>query len=136
MKNLLKLSALLCLVMMYSTCTSNLEEDTIDVEIQQTLMNDPCTNQDPATRVINNGTVSFNLFVLASDGTVLAEIPDILTNTTTSWVSFPEGDITFSIASGDSAITDEVDLKMGTCMAYEIEIDSNNQIVSYNPTNL
>ena len=140
MKNLLKQALFLCFVIMLSACTSDSVHNDIlseTVEVENFQLTEFCSNQDPTTRVVNNGTVTFDLLVTNADGTFLAELPNILSNTTTSWVSFPEGDIVFSLTSNDPSVSDtDVVLKMGTCMVYEIEVDSNNQIVSFTSTSI
>ncbi|MCB0400376.1 MAG: hypothetical protein KDD26_12340 [Winogradskyella sp.] len=134
MKNLLKRTLLVCLVLTLFTCTSDLSGNDISADLTPSQLNDPCVDQDPITRVINNGTVTIDFKVVDSDGVVLVDIPNIPANTTTSWASFEEGDVLFSIDSNQTSVSDEkVQLTMGSCMAYEIEIDSNNEIVSYTP---
>ncbi|WP_299522194.1 hypothetical protein [Winogradskyella sp.] len=137
MKNLLKLTQILCLTLMLTACASDLDFNDSLQEVTHSQLSEPCVNQDPAARVINNSTEAFDLLVLDTEGTVLVEMLSIQANTTTSWASFPEGDITFSLNSNVSTTDDiAVVLKMGTCMVYDIEIDINNQIVSNTPTRL
>lgn len=140
MKNLLNQALFLCFVIMLSACTSeSIQNDSFPeaTQVENFQLTEFCSNQDPTTRVVNNGTVTFDLLVTNVDGTFLAELPNIQSNTITSWASFPEGDIIFSLTSNDPTVSDtDVVLKMGTCMVYEIEVDSNNQIVSYTSTSL
>lgn len=134
MKNLLKRTLLVCLVLTLFTCTSDPSGNDISADLTPSQLNDPCVDQDPITRVVNNGTVTIDFKVVDNDGVVLVDIPNIPANTTTSWASFEEGDVLFSIDSNQTSVSDEkVQLTMQSCMAYEIEIDSNNEIVSYTP---
>lgn len=138
MKNLLKLQAILCLILLFSACTASIEDYTTESNsdfentIDSTL--NPCDNEDPKTRVINNGTVAFDLVVLQDDGSAVVTILNIPANSTTSWASFSEGELLFALNCFDQNVNDDkVLLQMDNCTAFEIEIDSNNQIVSYVP---
>ncbi|WP_340155556.1 hypothetical protein [uncultured Winogradskyella sp.] len=140
MKNLLKLMASLGLILLFTDCTASIEDYTIEsestTEIESTTdaTLDPCSNEDPKTRVINNGTVSFNLEVLEADGTTVVSIINIPPNSTTSWASFNEGPVMFSLKGTDFNVADDkVLIQMDNCTAYEIEVDANNEIVSYLP---
>lgn len=137
MKNLLKFAYCASILLVSISCTTESVDSVQFNELNQQELNDPCVDQDPISRVVNNGTVSFDFKVIDDQGVVLVEIPNIPASTTTSWVSFPQGEILFSLDSDQTLVNDDkVVLQMGTCMAYEIEIDSNNQIVSYTPTAL
>ena len=136
MKNLLRFMPFLALILFACTVDST-ESDFQNDNLFATQNQPPCVDDDPITRVVNNGTVPFDLLVLADDGTVLVDISDIPANTTTSWASFPAGEVLFSLDSNTAqANDDKVVIQMNTCMAYDIEIDGNNTIVSYNPTML
>ena len=137
MKNLLKIMAFLGLLFTYMACTSDsfevrqIENNTQQIEIQ----NNPCVDEDPITRVINNGTTAFDLNVLDSDGITVVSILNIPANLSTSWVSFTQGELLFSLSTNTALVSDDkVLLQMNNCMAFEIEIDANNEIVSYTPT--
>ena len=135
MKNLLKSTLLACLALTLFTCTSDPSGNDISTDLTPSQLNDPCVDQDPITRVINNGTVTVDFKVVDSDGVVLVDISGIPASTTTSWASFEEGEVLFSIDSNQTLVSDDkVLLNMDSCMAYEIEINSNNEIVSYTPT--
>jgi hypothetical protein len=138
MKNLLKFIPFLVIALVLKSCTAEISE-SFDVdgnfEPQQDSM---CIDDDPITRVVNNGTTTFSLKVVRnSDGIVVVNIPNIPSNTTTSWASFSAEEYVFSIEALDGSIPDDkVLIQMDQCMAFDIEIDSNNQIVSYVPTML
>jgi hypothetical protein len=137
MKNLLKFAPVMGLAMSLLSCTSESLENDISSEPTSNELNEPCIDQNPITRVVNNGTIAFDFKVVDSDGIVIIDIPNIPANTTTSWASFNEGEVLFSLDSNQTSVRDDkVVLLMDNCMAYEIEINSNNQIVSYTPTSL
>lgn len=136
MKNLLKFMPFLALVLFACTVDSS-DSDFQNDNLLSTQNQPPCVDDDPITRVVNNGSIVFNLLVFDDEGNVLVDIPNIPPNTTTSWASFPEGEVLFSLDSNVALVDDDkVVLQMGTCMAYDIEIDGNNEIVSYTPTML
>ncbi|WP_299100351.1 hypothetical protein [uncultured Winogradskyella sp.] len=133
MKNLLKLSAIFGLILLTSACTET--TDDLVVENQSTTLNPPCNEEDPKTRVVNNGTVAFNLEVFLTDGTTVVSILNIPPNSTTSWATFSEAEVMFSLKGSDQNVSDDkVLIQMDNCMAYEIEVDINNEIISYTPT--
>lgn len=134
MKNLLKRTFVMCFVLTLLTCTSDSAENELSLDLNPSQLNEPCVGQLPITRVINNGTVSIDFKVIDSDGVVLVDIPSIPASTTTSWASFDEGVVLFSIDTNQTLVSDDkVELNMESCMAYEIEINSNNEVVSYLP---
>lgn len=138
MRNLLKFLSLMCFVMLFSGCTNeSIDNDLLIAPMQSELNQPPCVDDDPITRVINNGTIPYDFQVIDSEGVIIVDIPMVPPNTTTSWASFTPGEVLFLIDGDDNiAGDDKVLLQMDTCMAYEIEIDSNNTIVSYTPTTL
>ncbi|MDY2588221.1 hypothetical protein [Winogradskyella aquimaris] len=134
MNNLLKRTFVMCFVLTLLTCTSDSAENELSLDLNPSQLNEPCVGQLPITRVINNGTVSIDFKVIDSDGVVLVDIPSIPANTTTSWASFDEGVVLFSIDTNQTLVSDDkVELNMESCMAYEIEINTNNEVVSYLP---
>lgn len=134
MKNLLKRTFVMCFVLTLLTCTSDSAENELSLDLNPSQLNEPCVGQLPITRVINNGTVSIDFKVIDSYGVVLVDIPSIPASTTTSWASFDEGVVLFSIDTNQTLVSDDkVELNMESCMAYEIEINSNNEVVSYLP---
>jgi hypothetical protein len=136
MKNLLKLARLLCFILLLSGCTADSTEiDVLSEIVQSESSQPPCVDDDPITRVINNGTIDFDFKVFNDQGDIVIDFPVVPPNTTTSWASFVSGEVLFSIDGDDATANDDkVLLQMNTCMAYEIEIDGNNEIVSYTPT--
>ncbi|NRD23438.1 hypothetical protein HNV10_09325 [Winogradskyella litoriviva] len=135
MKNLLKLTASFGLILLFSACTATIEDYTIENESVAAPLNPPCDNEDPKTRVVNNGTVSFNLEVLTADGSTVVSILNIPPNSTTSWASFSENEVMFSLKGSNFNVADDkVLIQMDNCMAYEIEVNGSNEIVSYVPT--
>ncbi len=134
MKNLLRFLPFLATIVFACTVDSN-ENDFQNDNLLTAQNQPPCVDDDPITRVVNNGTIAFNLLVLADDGSVLVDIPNIPPNTTTSWASFPHGEVLFSLKNNEPLVNDDkVILQMDTCMAFDIEVDGNNEIVSYTPT--
>lgn len=136
MKNLLKLTTLFGLITIFSACTINSVDDLLnETENENAALNPPCLNEDPKTRVVNNGTVPFNLEVVAADGSIVVSILNIPPNTTTSWATFDEAELMFSLKGSNLDVSDDkVLLQMDNCTAFEIEVDTNNEIVSYIPT--
>ena len=137
MNNLLNFASYACALLISISCTTQ-PIDSVQLDLlNQEALNDSCEDEDPITRVVNNGTVTFAFKVIDDQGNVLVDIPNIPASSTTSWVSFTQGEVLFSLDSDQTLVNDDkVVLQMGTCMAYDIEIDANNQIVSYTPITL
>ncbi|MEO1032865.1 MAG: hypothetical protein AAFX55_15755 [Bacteroidota bacterium] len=134
MRNLLRFLPFVAMIVF--ACTADPNESTTEDDDLLTSQANSCIDDDPVTRVVNNGTVAFSLLVASGNGSALVDIPNIPPDTTTSWASFPEGEVIFYLNTEEASIDDKVTLQMNSCMAYEIEIDANNEIVSYTPTTL
>jgi hypothetical protein len=130
MKNLLKTMVVFGLVILFAACTAELSEPELELEAP----NAACVNNDPITRVVNNGTIAFDLIVLNDAGDVVVSILNIPPSSTTSWASFPAGEVLFSISNNEPLVNDDkVLLQMDNCTAFDIEIDNTNSAVSYTP---
>ena len=92
-----------------------------------------CDGSDPQVRVINNGTVTFDLEVYDTDGNFLNSILDVHPTHTSDWVTFGEAETLFSITN--SATSDvKVVFLMENCTQLSIEIGSDNQWIYSEPT--
>ena len=94
-----------------------------------------CTGQDPEVRITNNGTVAISLDVLNDDDDVVGFVHNLLPGETSIWISFPPGDTLFSVTN-DVVQDVKVVHSMNTCMIYDMEIDSNNELTSTPPEQL
>ena len=139
MKNLLKLLPFIVVAVIFKACTTEpVDASLFSSELETgNLSSQTCTNDLPKTRVINNGSTSFDLEVYDEDGTIVVTELNISPGQTTTWAEFDEGEILFSLSnpSGDTT-DDKVKLAMTTCMYYEIIVGANNKILSYTPTTL
>lgn len=93
-----------------------------------------CANQEPIARLLNNGSLHFDLEIFDEEGQLLYSVYNIHPGTSTDWVDLPVGQITFNVSNSNSS--KPVVLDMGNCMAYEMEIGSNNQLMSDQPIHL
>ena len=139
MKNLLKLIPFLVMAIALKACTAETNDNEVleaDLESNLTSLafDNNCANDLPKTRLINNGTVAFQLQVISEDGVPEITIPNIGPGVTTSWNNFNTGDMLFSVTNSEPMVSDEkVNIQMDSCMGYEIVINSNNQITSFIP---
>lgn len=92
-----------------------------------------CDGSDPQVRVINNGTVPFDLEVYDTDGNFLNSIMGVHPTHTSDWVSFGEAETLFSITNSAAQDTKVVFL-MENCTQLTIEIGSDNQWIYSEPT--
>ena len=136
MKNLPRFLPLLALMLF--TCTADFNESDSQSDDPVTAQNQPpCVNDDPITRIVNNGTLTFELSVRDENGVEVVNFASVPPNSTTSWASFNSGAYIFYLldaSGGSSSSYDKAQIQMDNCTALEIEIDGNNQVVSYTPT--
>ncbi|WP_397362670.1 hypothetical protein [Olleya sp. R77988] len=133
MNNLLKLSAFLCLIFIASSCTVEPIEDFTSTN-EKSINNSAaattqaCSNQDPQSKLVNNGTVSYTFKIVDSSGTLIEE-NNIAPGAESAWLSFVDGETTFSVESNTTGISDsKLLLNMATCSEVEIIVNSSNTI--------
>ena len=120
-------------------CTAETNDtEVLEADLESNLtslaFDNNCANDLPKTRLINNGSIAFQLQVISEDGVPEITIPNIGPGVTTSWNNFNTGDMLFSVTNSEPMVSDEkVNIQMDTCMGYEIVINSNNQITSFIP---
>lgn len=131
MNNLLKLSAFLCLIFIATSCTTeslddSFEQTTATPEVAQAYQN--CNNQNPQSRLVNNGTVSFAFTIVDSNSNTV-QIQNIAPGGSSSWSSFNAGETTFNVESSTTGVSDsKVVLEMNTCTEVEIVVNSSNSV--------
>jgi len=87
-----------------------------------------CDNQDPQSRLINNGTIAYTFTIIDIDQNVI-EILNVAPGTSSSWSSFNEGETIFSIDGSANNVSDsKVVLDMSTCTKVEIVINNLNEV--------
>ena len=139
MKNLLKLLPFLVIAFAFKSCTVEPTDVVVTASDSETSSPDAifdtnCANDLPKTRMINNGTINFDLQVINIAGVSELTISSIGPGTTTNWNDFNVGEVLFAVSNNEALVNDEkVVLQMDTCMGYEIVIDSNNEITSLTP---
>lgn len=144
MKNLL-INTIVCAIVMttcFSCSVESIDEEQLldDLSIDNSIgpdTQDPCSGQDPQARLTNNGTVSVTLQIATTDGTVLHTVQSLAPGNTSSYLSFAEGDIIFSVEKNTTGLGDEkVVYDMNQCMSFDIEVDTDNYLTSATPQNL
>ena len=135
MKNLLKFIPFIGLAFILKACIV----EPADAELFESTETDAqfdtnCTGDLPKTRLINNGTISFDLQVINENGVAEITITSIDPGITTAWNEFAVGEVLFSVSNNTPMTNDDkVVINMETCMGYEIVINSDNEIESYDP---
>ncbi|RAJ16208.1 hypothetical protein [Olleya aquimaris] len=131
MNNLLKFSAFLCLIFIASSCTTESLDDsynqsTTTPEVAQAYQS--CSNQNPQSKLVNNGSVNFTFKIIDSNSNIIQE-QDIIPGGSSSWLTFNDGETTFSIESASTGVSDsKVVLDMNTCTEVEIIVNSSNSV--------
>lgn len=131
MNNLLKFVACLCLFFLATSCSLESLEDentTNSTKISNTTTSVFCDNQDPQSRLVNNGTITYTFTIIDTDQNVI-EVLNVAPGTSSTWSSFNEGQTIFSIDGTDNNIKDsKIVLEMATCTKVEIVINILNEV--------
>ncbi|MEY8849320.1 hypothetical protein AB9K26_10900 [Psychroserpens sp. XS_ASV72] len=135
MKNLLKAFAFAialstcynCSVESAETNQENLSDNTIEevTSITDTAQTN-CVSQDPQARLINNSLVSVDFEVFDQFGILMTHAYGVPAGNDSATLTFPDGITTFVIST--STNSKSIDIDMGDCMVYEVEINENNQL--------
>lgn len=140
MNNLLKTIALAICISTCFSCSvepidSSNPELNISEEFQETADVNVCTSNDPEVRITNNGTVAINLHVINGTDATVASVTNLLPGEVSSWLSFETGEMLFSVTN-DVVQDIKVTYTMDTCMIFDMEVDSNNELTSTVPQQL
>jgi len=131
MKNLRSIMVLAIASFMLFGCTS----ERIDSENLSAFdANDDCVGVNPQVRITNNGNVNYNLDVFDEQGLV-GFVHNIAPGETSTWITFSEGEMLFAV-SNDTYEDEKVLYFMSTCMEFNMEIGTNNQLTSAVPVNV
>ena len=129
--------AVATMALSFFSCTTEpvdyVESEIIIENSPELQANDACDNSNPEVRITNNGTVAMNLDVINEDDEVVGFVHNLLPGNTSSWISFPPGELLFSV-SNDTYVADvKVVYNMTTCMIFDMEVDSGNQLTDAEP---
>jgi hypothetical protein len=114
-------------VMLFGCTSEQINSDSLsDFEA-----NDDCVGVNPQVRITNNGDVNFDLDVFGDQGLV-GFVHNIAPGETSTWITFDAGEMLFSV-SNDSYEDEKVIHHMTTCMEFNMEIGSDNQLTSAVP---
>lgn len=140
MKNLLKTIALAILLMALYNCTT----EAVDISETATIITEDspiseeanaCIGMNPEARITNNGDVPIDLDIIDANGDVVGFVHNLLPGNTSVWLSFPPGDILFSVGN-DTYEDEKVLYEMGICMIFDMEFSSDNELSSATPIQL
>lgn len=133
---LLKFIVALTLITTFSCSVESLDDEQ-SLNQASNEANLTCTNAQPESRLINNGTVNFEFEIISTTSGQIIEFINVAPGTSTSWTSFPEGEILFSIKSNTTGVSDmKTQLVLANCETYELEIMSNNTLATSVPTGI
>lgn len=140
MKNLLKTIALaICISTCFSCSVEPLDSSNPELnsteEFQESADANMCAGEDPEVRITNNGTVAINLHVLNDADATVASVTNLLPGEVSSWLSFETGEMLFSV-SNDQVQDIKVVYMMDTCMIFDMEVNSDNELTSATPEQL
>jgi hypothetical protein len=84
-----------------------------------------CDGEDPAARIVNNGTETASVQIKTSGGNT-ENLNNVDPGTSSEYVTYSPGEIVFTISILQSELIDTV--MMSECIDYDIVIDTNNSI--------
>ena len=135
MKCLLKYSALTVLFFAFFNCATEPMEfldgstNAFVEEIENAVAAEStCNDADPKARITNNGTEEISLEIYDVNGNLIATEHEVEPGKHSDWIDFSSGETSFLVSNGSSDKLVVID--MGTCMMYDIEVGSNNQLVT------
>lgn len=135
MKYLLKNIAYAILLFTAFNCTTepvdNSQQEFIESVAQEAMFSeqessDDCNGESPKVRIANNGTINVNLEIYDENGSLVDSEHGISTNYVSDWKLLPVGEITFAVSNinADKIVV----LDVQTCMNFELDIDSDNNL--------
>lgn len=130
--NLLKATALAIVMTAFYNCSvesidsNQTIPEQISLNFDSALDGVPCVDQQPRSRISNNGDEIVNFEIFDSEGILLKSVYDLNPGDVSEWQSFPAGLTTFSVTT--SVTSKPVRIDMGNCMIYDVSIDANYQL--------
>lgn len=91
--------------------------------------NQPCENEDPRARIVNNGTDKASVQIKTSGGST-ENINNIESGQVSEWRSFASGNTEFTVSVQGMPNDTMIAVNMVDCWEYEIIIDAANQVSS------
>lgn len=91
--------------------------------------NQPCENEDPRARIVNNGTDKASVQIKTSGGST-ENINNIESGQVSAWSSFASGNTEFAVSVQGMPNDTMIAITMVDCWEYEIIIDATNQVSS------
>lgn len=88
--------------------------------------NTVCVGELPKSRVTNNSEFIVDYEVRDAAGVLVTYVYDLNPGEISAWKTFPVGVTTFSLSTSETSKAVVID--MGTCMAYDVEINENRQL--------
>lgn len=135
--NLLKAIALaIVMTPLYNCSIEAIEELQQETNQLTTTLNavDVCNAQIPKSRITNNSNQIVDFEIHDANGILVNYVYGLNPGDTSDWKTFPVGMTTFTISTSESV--KPVNIDMGTCMAYDVAIDVNNQLNTSSATQL
>jgi len=126
---------LFAVVFSISSCSVESIDEQIQAEAPQLELQaesvQTCSNNDPRSKLTNNGTVALTFTVYSNDMNSVATQSNIQPGTSSGWISFTPGETMFSIKSNTSGVSDsKLEFSMDTCTEVDIVIGTDNSVES------
>ncbi len=138
--NLLKAVALAIVMTPLYNCsiepTDQFQQELVTEQSMSLLLNPvtPCSGEDPKSRITNDGDSLVNFEIHDANGALINYVYGLNPGQTSDWKTFPVGVVTFTVSTSESSKPIIID--MGTCMAYDVTINEDNQLDTGTPIQL
>lgn len=112
---------------------TNQEQDSTITQIQFDSQN--CQDEQPKTRLTNNGTVTHSVRVFDMQGNSLVSEFFVNPGEVSEWFSFEAQEVLFAVDSDSSFLDEKVILQMDNCTVFDMEVGADDALVSQELSN-
>ncbi len=125
MKNVRFIFVLLLLI---NCTTDSAEVDETSETFSPQLVTQTCVDDLPKVRLTNNGSQDFDFMVYDTDFIVLHN-QNVISTSDSGWLELSDNDV-LVVASNNTVYGQKIQLNLQACDNVELEIDTNNNLVS------
>ena len=130
---LMKYVKILIVFFLFVGCTSDSSNIISDESNTNQFSTLNCSDDLPKARLTNNGTVNHDLRIFDENGNIIVSAFNIEPGTTTGWFEFEPQYVLFAV-DNDTFMDEKVEAIMDYCMEFDMEIGTDDLLVSYDIT--
>lgn len=121
---------------LFSCSVEPIDSDLNPSNLMSSIEITACSNADPVVKLVNNGSVDFDINVYSMiDGSLLNSFSGVTPGTNSGWLDFANGEVLVSL---ENASTSEykVVYQMDLCTQLQLEIAADNTLLPATPQQL